>query len=214
MGVLVCGFFDDYGRSFLKYTMQNGFLNANDSQGVFGSFNQINGTNHVSGDLSVNAPLFMSGNACNVQYVVGAGVSIEPGVVLTTHFLQSGGCILLAILFCAPAVSPGAAYDSRSCSDGILDLARARGIHQQSCRSSWRDRSLEQFKSIVPQLEHTALLMDANGLAPRSRMPFRTTAGAINMPRPVILPGAQRVLLINASPALEKMGSQDDAGLN
>jgi hypothetical protein len=95
-GIVVEGFFDDYSPPlFSNYTLQNGYLNCGSlSQGVFGSFTQINGTNRVSGDLSLNETSYsLSGGTLvtsNTIVYPGALV-VPPDGFIPTHFFQSAG---------------------------------------------------------------------------------------------------------------------------
>jgi hypothetical protein len=94
-GINVVGFFDDYGPPFFSnYTLQNGFLNcASISQGVFGSFSQINGTNHVSGDLSLDETSYWlsGGTLMTSNTIVYPGRLVAEDAFIPTDFLQNAG---------------------------------------------------------------------------------------------------------------------------
>jgi hypothetical protein len=90
------GFFVDYGPGtyFANYTLQNGFLNCGSiSQGLFGSINQINGTNNVSGNLSLNQTTYsLSGGTLSTSNTfLGPGGLVAVDAFVPTDFLQSAG---------------------------------------------------------------------------------------------------------------------------
>ncbi len=93
--IAVYGFFEDYvALDFASYTLQKGWSScAGMDVGMFGSFDQVDGTNQVSGDISVDATGFFlgAGMLCDSNTIVRRGELFLGETFYSTAFFQNGG---------------------------------------------------------------------------------------------------------------------------